>query len=100
MRRTLKNLHPQNKKLFSARFAFFAKPTDKTQDNGYRLGLAIIRAEPLRSIALKLFVFKLLIRLNTWGFVPTRRASTLTKTQIVNQKLIEIIKDHVLFHKS
>ncbi|WP_142333124.1 hypothetical protein [Bacillus cereus] len=29
-------------KSFSARLAFIAKPTDKTQDNGYRLGLAII----------------------------------------------------------
>lgn len=29
-------------KSFSARYAFFAKPTDKTQANGYRLGLAII----------------------------------------------------------
>ncbi|MCW9134103.1 hypothetical protein OF830_25230 [Bacillus paramycoides] len=49
--------------LFSDRYAFFAKSTDKTQDNGYRLGLASVRAEPLRSIAQKLFLFNMLIRL-------------------------------------
>ncbi|MFB9759585.1 hypothetical protein, partial [Ectobacillus funiculus] len=31
---------------FSARFGFFAKPTDQKQNSDYRLARAIIRAEP------------------------------------------------------
>ncbi|PFD35305.1 hypothetical protein CN285_24045 [Bacillus cereus] len=72
--------------LFSDRYAFFAKPTDKTQDNGYRLGLASIRAEPLRTSAQKLFLFNMLIRSIRGVSPPTQRASTLAKTQVSNQK--------------
>ena len=67
-------------KTFFGSCAFLAKPTDKKQSNGSRLGLVSIRAEPLRSFVQKQFLFKKMIR-NTWGFDPTRRASTLAKKQ-------------------
>ncbi|OBZ57875.1 hypothetical protein ABH62_22275 [Bacillus cereus] len=72
---TLKNLHLQEKKsrfvnphlkaiafsfflcpcrTFFGSCAFLAKPTDKKQSNGSRLGLASIQAEPLRSFVQKI----------------------------------------------
>ncbi|MEK4587772.1 hypothetical protein MKY05_31410, partial [Bacillus sp. FSL W7-1334] len=76
---TLKNLHLHNKKsrfvnshlkttvfsfllcpckTFFGSCAFLAKPTDKKQSNGSRLGLASIRAEPLSSFVPKSSLFK------------------------------------------
>ncbi|MBG9664341.1 hypothetical protein ABB10_03090 [Bacillus thuringiensis] len=71
--------------IIKAKSAFRAKPTDKKQSNADRLGFASIRAEPLRSFVLSIHLTRYNATYKPWGFVPTRRASTLAKKQSVQK---------------